>query len=179
MTDLQRLPPVLKTHPKSALNWAHQTLGLFPPTQKITDEFLATLVSLFCDYPETVLAKALDPKTIIAKHQYLPDLKSFKDMLDEVVSAPLKEAAEARQLREQFEERKKFALPKRREEYLGPIEEIKPGDILPFSRIPEYEQFMKVKHNLKVRHWTATEEWQDNGQRPFAVKIKQEENPFE
>jgi hypothetical protein len=173
----------MKTSPKSAANWAHQTVALFPPTQMATEQFLTTLVSLLTEYTESVLAKALDPKGLIAKFQYLPDLKTMKDHLDDIAAAPFVEAARERSLKEQFEDRKKYPLPKQRDLYRGPIEEVRPGDLLPFERIPEYEAFMKSKGTQKVKHWTRTENWVDNGQRPFEVKIKEEkeiaENPFE
>jgi hypothetical protein len=65
--------------------------------------------------------------------------------------------------------------------YTGPIEEVKPGDILHSTRFEEYREFMKNKHNIQnARLWGVNETWRDNGQRPFAVKLPTEEpNPFE
>lgn len=143
------------------------------------------MVSLLTDYTESVLAKGLDKKTLIAKFQYLPDLNTLKRHLDDIAAKPFEDGARQQRLREQFADREKYKV-KNREFYTGPIEDVRPGDILSYERLAEYDKFMREKKGIqKVKHWTATEDWQDNGMRPFEVKLPEspknnsEENPFE
>jgi hypothetical protein len=72
-------------------------------------------------------------------------------------------------------------------DYTGPIEQIKPGDILNWRRYEEYREFMLKKHGLKnIKLWDQGEEWIDNRQRPFQLSDKHrgistettEVNPF-
>lgn len=54
--------------------------------------------------------------------------------------------------------------------YTGPIEEIRPGDVLHWTRFDEYREFMRKKHNIKnIKTWGISETFKDNGMRPFAV----------
>ena len=74
-------------------------------------------------------------------------------------------------------------------DYTGPIEEVRPGDILTSERQIEYREYMAKKHNMKnIKLWGPNEIYKDSGARPFAVNMapakplteKQEEpNPFE
>lgn len=73
--------------------------------------------------------------------------------------------------------------------YIGPIEQVRPGDILTFDRLAEYDAFMKAKHGMRtVRHWGFNENYVDSGARPFRLADKpdvsdapplEEPNPFD
>lgn len=111
--------------------------------------------------------------------EFLPGLFRFKGYCEQKAS----EAAEHDRRSKQGK-----AMPALRSDpfagcYAGPIENIKPGDILHSTRFEEYRTFMKTKHNMQsVKLWGNAESWRDNGQRPFAKSLsaKQEEpNPFE
>lgn len=71
--------------------------------------------------------------------------------------------------------------PSNRPSYKGPIENVKPGDVLDWQRHEEYREFMKKQHNIKsIKTWGLDEKWEDNGMRPFYLPAKPEEpNPFE
>lgn len=171
-----------RMEPKEAGHWVAQLLKLFPQAAPPTSEMVAAMVTLVCQHSRETVSKTFSPDGIPSKFNFLPSLKEIKDALDDVASAPVIEAHRQRQLKEQLEERNAYAPQKPRGEYWGPIEEVKPGDVLPFSRFSEYDKFMREKKGIqKVKHYTFTEEWKDNGQRPFQVKLqeeKQEENPF-
>lgn len=72
-----------------------------------------------------------------------------------------------------------------KEPYTGPIENVKPGDILHHTRFTEYDEFMRTKKNItNTKLWGFNETWLDNGSRPFQLseKLEPEENnpnPFE
>ena len=57
-------------------------------------------------------------------------------------------------------------LPK--EPYTGPIEDVKPGDILTWQRLDEFEKYIKTK-GIKPKRWGRFEDYKDSGARPFAV----------
>ena len=53
--------------------------------------------------------------------------------------------------------------------YTGPIEDIRPGDIISWERFDEYREFMRTKKNItNIKLWGTNEEWIDNHQRPFS-----------
>jgi len=55
-----------------------------------------------------------------------------------------------------------------RPSYTGPIENIKPGDVLDQSRFPEYREYMKNKKGIpNIKMWGRHEDWEDNKHRPF------------
>lgn len=58
--------------------------------------------------------------------------------------------------------------------YIGPIEFIRPGDLLTYDRLAEYDAFMRTKHGMVVRHLGLNEIWTDSGQRPFQIATKPE-----
>lgn len=59
--------------------------------------------------------------------------------------------------------------------YTGPIEHVKPGDILSWERHEEYREFMLKKKGIRdARLWSLNETWIDNGSRPFQIAIKPE-----
>lgn len=56
--------------------------------------------------------------------------------------------------------------------YTGPIEEVRPGDILEGARIDEYRLFMRRKHGIQnAKMWGLNEKWEDSGARPFGTKL--------
>ena len=58
-------------------------------------------------------------------------------------------------------------------DYEGPIEDIRPGDILSWRRYEEYREFMLKKHGIKnIKIWGQDEEYKDSGQRPFRLAEK-------
>jgi hypothetical protein len=62
--------------------------------------------------------------------------------------------------------------------YTGPIEFVKPGNILDNSRFEEYREFMRDNKNMPaVRLWGLNEPWQDSGARPFLSGSKPAEQP--
>lgn len=70
--------------------------------------------------------------------------------------------------------------------YIGPIEFVRPGDLLTYDRLVEYDAFMRAKHGMVVKHLGLNEIWTDSGQRPFQLAAKPEApvgetptNPFD
>lgn len=186
MTNLNAPVPVSpKITAKEAINWVHQTLKLFPQANPPTEEFTAALVSLLCQYSIQTVAQALTPSNGIAtKFKYLPTLAEFKKELDDIGAKNFRRLAEAKMIRDQLEERKNYPEYKTKSPYTGPIEEVRPGDILTWERQQEYREFMAKKHGMKnIRLWDFSEIYKDSGARPFAVKIPEtepeEKNPFE
>lgn len=172
-----------KATQKSAGNWAHQLVKLFPSTAAtiLTPDFLAAISAVFMEYPEAVLASVCSPSFgISAKQDYFPSLNQLKKSCEDA-------AFELGERERRMAASKRKPVPKNQDDlsncYTGPIENIKPGDILHSTRFEEYRTFMKTKHSMQsVKLWGSSEQWRDNGQRPFAKPLtaKQEEtNPFE
>lgn len=139
------------------------------------------------------MIQSFSPDGIPLKFNYLPSLKDIKTELDELASklaAPIQRDA---RIQAQLKERAEFeahmtAYPLRsnqKGDYTGPIEDVRPGDILTHERQIEYRQFMAKKHNMKnIKLWSDGETYKDSGARPFAVNLpddppKEEPNPFE
>jgi hypothetical protein len=79
-----------------------------------------------------------------------------------------------------------YVHPSDRPSYDGPIEDIRPGDVIEWHRIDEYRAFMKAKKGIKnAKLWDSNENWEDSGQRPFQIATKPQpiiapdHNPFE
>lgn len=67
-----------------------------------------------------------------------------------------------------------------RPSYTGPIENIQPGDVIPWHRIAEYRAFMKAKKGIpNAKLWSSDEKWEDSGQRPFQIVTKPQTTPKE
>jgi hypothetical protein len=57
--------------------------------------------------------------------------------------------------------------------FWGPMEEIRPGDRIHWSRMEEWKMFMRTRHGIREpRIWGANETWIDSGARPFALTDK-------
>lgn len=184
---METLPPLdhpmkilPKTTHKSADNWAHQLFGQFPSltSTTLTSEFTDGIIQILMLYPEAVLAVVCNPAYGIASKQtFFPSL------------AELKSACEAA-ANELAERERRAALPKAIPAkthpdplagcYTGPIEQVKPGDILHHTRFDEYHQFMREKKNFtNTKLWGVNETWVDSGQRPFQLSAKPEEGDKE
>lgn len=180
---METLPPfdplvvLPKTTAKSAENWAHQLFKLFPSltATTLTSEFIAGITRILELYPEAVLASVCSPAFGIAsKLDFFPSLAKLKSFCDEA-------AFELTERERRAQSGKAIAGP--RPDYFagcytGPIENVKPGDILHHTRFDEYHEFMKNKKNItNTKLWGFSETWIDSGARPF--HDKEEPNPFE
>lgn len=141
---------------------------------------MAAFVSLLCGYSEAVVAEALNPTTGLPIHyEYLPALSQIKQALDIAAEAHWRVLAREARVRAQIAEEASLGLPnaskrhsdktpKMKPDYTGPIENVKPGDILSWERMEEYRNFMAEKHGMyNIRHWGRNEKWIDSGLRPF------------
>jgi hypothetical protein len=159
-------------------------------TNPVTDEFTAALVNLLCMYPEKVVADVLHPTMgLPSRFKYLPTIAEFKKEFEGEVSSIWWRAYRKEQERNQqlnAEERAARELemrlragerlhptPKAEERpvYTGPIENVKPGDLLTYDRLAEYDAFMRKTHGIKPRHFGVFEDWEDSGARPFSAKV--------
>src|ERR1700688_5011419 len=153
------------TNPKTASLWVRQLVKLFPTTNnETTEEMIASMVLIFTQYPESLLSQICNPSTgMPSSFEFLPGLFRFKGYCEQRAS----EAAEHERLAKQGR-----AKPARRSDdsfvgcYTGPIENVKPGDILHCTRFDEYREFMKTKNNISTKLWGFHEAWRDNGARP-------------
>jgi len=167
--DPSKLTPI---NTKSAGIWAHQLFGQFPnlSTATLTSEFVEAVKSVLGVYPEGVIARACNPVYGIAsKAKFFPSLAELKSLCDDA----------AFEISERFRREKLAAKKSPREpysdvreddrpSYTGPIENIKPGDVLNQSRFPEYREFMKNKKGIpNIKMWGRHEDWEDNKHRPF------------
>lgn len=159
-----------------------------------TFEFLAAFTEMLCKYPEWAIQEGLNPSTgIPSQFDYLPALSRIKDTLDRALEARGKVLEEERRFREQMEERLRIEAqhssrePSKRP-YTGPIEKVKPGDIIGGDRMDEYRHFMAKNHGMReIKMWELNEQWRDSGARPFARPTStakpssppEESNPFE
>ena len=115
-------------------------------------------------YPEKVIASVCSPiDGLCTKIEYLPSLAKLKSSLEEAASEISERERLASQPRPQPAPRQK---PDKSYLYTGPIEKIKPGDILAGSRLEEYNNFIRSK-GIVPKSWGRFETWRDNGARPF------------
>jgi hypothetical protein len=165
---------------KEAIQWARNTLSLFPQAAGAapTEEFVAALISLICQFPRNVVEIVLHPTKgvpVDLKYKFLPSLAEFKFELDRQVGEIAQRAKEAKRLQEQLLDREQFnqhIRPHTKSLYEGPIEDIRPGDRISWKRSKEYDEFMSKKHSMKkVKRWERDETWIDSGARPFAAKF--------
>jgi len=186
---MEQLPPydaskvLPKTTRKSAENWAHQLFKQFPSltATNLTSEFIEGVTQVLEIYPEAVLAVVCSSAFgVAAKQDFFPTLNQLRKSCDDA-------AFELSERDRRMGASRRKPAPRTKENfsdcYTGPIENIQPGDILHSTRIPEYREFMKKKHNIQeAKLWGRSEDWKDSGQRPFdgPLSIKPEEpNPFE
>lgn len=177
-------PSQPKTNPVTATHWLGDLLKLFPPTTELTPERLRAMAEVFTSYPESLLKEICHPTSGMAiSFKFLPSLFEFRRYCEERAG----EAAERERWAKEAAAPRRILPPQDPTAgcYTGPIEYVKPGDILHYTRFEEYREFMRTKKNIpSVRLWGANEVWIDNNQRPFQIDIKQEEkkqeepNPF-
>jgi hypothetical protein len=106
------------------------------------------------------------------KFSRLPSLAEIKSELDTTCAKFAGPIARIARLKKQIDERNDAYIPKLKE-YTGPIEEVRPGDILSVERQEEYRTFMRSKHpGVSTKMWGINETWKDNGARPFATKLQ-------
>ncbi len=121
-------------------------------------------------YPEKAIAEVCSPAYgLCTKMKFLPSLAELKSALDDA-SVEIIE----RERRMALAARKPIPVPysdveeDSRPSYTGPIEDIKPGDVLDQSRFPEYREFMKNKKGIpNIKMWGRHQDWEDNKHRPF------------
>ena len=180
---------------KTAAHWVHQTVKLFPIVgEGPTHEYLAAFTDMLCKYQESVIKEALNPSIgLPSQFEYLPALAKIKEALDGVLEARGRVLESERRFREQMAERRLIEAQNSSKEpsrtgYTGPIEDVKPGDILDGTRLDEYRDFMGKTHGIRqIKMWGLNENWIDNGARPFGrpapspavPKTPEEPNPFE
>lgn len=180
--QIQSQPEPLPENP-TAVHWAHQLFALFPSlsTATLSFEFIEGVRQVLARYPDGVLANVCSATHGIAsKVDFFPSLASLRSHCDQ--------EAENIQIQEKYvrmaanPRAPRAAAPEvnyKANCYNGPIEDIKPGDFLHFSRIEEYRLFMMAKHRIATKVWGLNERWEDTGQRPFDTNPKEETNPFE
>lgn len=171
------LPPVNQTAP----HWAHQLFGLFPSltATTLTFEFIKGVESVLELYPDKVLAVVCNPAYGIAsKVDFFPSLAKLKAFCEEASTEILQ-----RERRAATAKKAAPSSPKKDDMagcYTGPIEEVKPGGVLHYTRFEEYREFMRTKKNIpNTKLWGFNETWKDTGQRPFQLPDKPEPNPFD
>jgi hypothetical protein len=68
---------------------------------------------------------------------------------------------------------KTYQHPSDKPSYTGPIEDIRPGDIIEWRRFDEYREFMRTQKGIpNAKLWGLNEEWIDSKQRPFQLAGK-------
>ncbi len=105
--------------------------------------------------------------------EFLPGLFRFKHYCEQRAGEALDHD---RRVREAVRPKRTEPAPRpSKGDYEGPIEDIRPGDIIPWSRMDEYREFMLTKKGVRdTRLWGLNEEWKDNGARPFQISAKPE-----
>lgn len=138
-------------------------------------------------YPEKIAAMVCNPVSGIASQlKYFPSIAELKSSCDAAASE-----YNARLRLERMAARRAAPQPKTEQEdttglYMGPMEEIRPGDVISWNRMDEYKEFMRTKKGIQnVKNWGVNDKWVDSGQRPFAlpdkpiVPTKEDPNPFD
>lgn len=165
----------LKTEAITAGHWLHQMLKLFPDTGNLTEEMIKAMVLVFTQYPESMLKEIVNPLTgLPSRFKFTPSIMEFGQACAEIASSV---ALHDQRLRDHEEWVRQKALPApekapERPCYEGPIENVKPGDILSWDRQEEYRLYMQKAHQITPKIWGFYEEYRDNGQRPFAVRVE-------
>jgi hypothetical protein len=179
--------PAPVTSPKAAGHWLRQLIALFPTTSnEVTEEATAAMVLVFTQYPESLLREICSPLTgMAANFEFLPGLFKFRQFC-EAKAAEISERE--RWVREASKPRTPVPPPDPFAGcYTGPIEQIKPGDILHCTRFEEYREFMRKNKNMpNAKLWGLNDKWVDSGQRPFnqinskpQANIEDASNPFD
>src|SRR5258705_10052193 len=122
--------------PRNCAHWVDQLQKLFPQTSvPVTVEFAKAMGEIMGLYSEKVIASVCSPiDGLCTKIEYLPSLAKLKSSLEEAASEISERERLASQPRPQPAPRQK---PDKSYLYTGPIEKIKPGDILSYRRLRE------------------------------------------
>ena len=137
------------------------------------------------EYPEKAVSVVCSPTNGLAsKLEFFPSLAKLKSALDDA-AFDIKEH-ERRVRQASMPPPQQISAPQNKPAsgcYTGPIELVKPGDILDQSRFDEYRQFMRTQKNMPVvKLWGVNENWVDSQQRPFQISSKPDKhnttNPF-
>lgn len=153
-------------------HWVAKLQDLFPQTESpLTPGMVLAMSEIMESYSEKVLAKVCGSFGICAdpEHKYFPSISELKSALDAEATKQAGAAQYSERVKAQLEERERIqSKNKPKPDYTGPIEDVKPGDILTVERQQEYREFMAKKHNMKdVKLWGQNEVWTDSGARPF------------
>ena len=132
MTQMNSLPlpqaPSHKTDPRLAANWLGDLLKLFPPTSGMSSELMKAMVAIFCQYPESLLREICSQTSGMAtSFKFLPSLFEFKQYCAQRATEDYEHERRVRENASLIP-----APPPDPFEgcYTGPIEDIRPGDIL-------------------------------------------------
>ena len=150
------------------------------------------MVLIFSQYPESTLKVIVNPlEGLPSKFKFLPGVMEFG-----AACAEISAAVELQKQRIADHERKVYyqalPAPERPAEkgcYEGPIELVKPGDILSWERHAEYRAYMEAKHGFDPGRAVDPKNWMDSGRRPFDTlsgkhsanqnQSTEEPNPFD
>ena len=170
----QSTPSTPKTDPKAAANWVYQMISCFPPPSP-TQEILKSIVLVFCQYRESTLREIVSPISgLPSEFKYLPSIKEINDFCktksSEIEQDKLRAIAHEKLVRAQIGSPRDIDKEIKDPCYWGPIEDVKPGDVLHWSRLAEYDHFAKSKLGFDPgRPRGFFEKWVDTGRRPFAA----------
>jgi len=170
--DQQSTPSLAKTNPKTAAHWVFQLVNCFPPPPPpgTTQEVLRAITLILCQYREETIKEIVNPVSgMPTAFKYLPSLKEIKDYCDNKSSQI--EQDKLRAIAHEKLVRTTLGAPQEEHPcYKGPIEDVKPGDVLHWSRLAEYDHFAKSKLGFDPgRPRGFFEKWIDTGRRPFVA----------
>lgn len=118
-------------------------------------------------YPEKVLARVCSAtEGLCTKRAFLPSLFHLKEALDQA-GFEIHEEEVRRQIAFKPAGKPAESVNPKEGCYDGPIEQIKPGDTLHYSRYEEYRIWLKQAKGINTKMWGVGEAWEDNGARPF------------
>lgn len=150
------------------------------PHFKPTNGFLVGLSTMFMVYSETVIREVINPiHGIAGHHKFFPSLAELKTFCEGVAERQerfrLKSATPLADhlVNSASGPEKRVVMPSRGVDangsYIGPMDLVRPGDLIPGWRMEEYDLFMRSKGIQNVRHWGFNETWVDNQTRPFKL----------
>lgn len=170
--------------PEKVNELIQQLMGQYP-NFKPTSGFTVGLATMFMVYPEPVLREATNPVHGIAgHHKFFPSLAELKTFLDGIAERQHRARAGAAkgvarpEPKPTSEPLNRSTRPSRATDaaglYIGPIDLVRPGDLLPYWRLEEYDLFMQSKGMHTVKHWGLNEDYHDSGARPFQFSANPE-----
>lgn len=92
-------------------------LSFFPPTQALDqDAYMAAMVQLFSGYPDSLIAKAIDPTNgLPAMSEFAPSLKAAKDFFESFAQVAREQAEERWKIQKHDEQLKQQLLDREME----------------------------------------------------------------